>query len=451
MILSVSRRTDIPAFYSEWFFNRLKEGFVYVRNPMNIHQVSRIALSPDVIDCIAFWSKNPKPMLNRLEELKDYMYYFQFTINPYDKGLELGVPRKEGIINTFKELSEKLGPKRVIWRYDPILLTDNMDIDYHLRYFEEIAKRLKDYTNTCVISFVDLYKKTQRNLQDTTVREPSMKDMMKIAAQLFLIANKYGITVQACAEEIALETVGVKHGKCIDNALIEDLLGVKLVVSKDPNQRKECGCVQSIDIGEYNTCAHGCKYCYANFKDSVVAKNRMAYDPNSSLLVGNLGPDDKVTDKKLFSFIKIPEPFKVRDIVKLKHPENYKKTDDIYGYRINLYKIISIKGDDVKLEGVQKMMPTSELLPVAINGKEDRWIYYDPQVAASSLFGEEEYKGGCKDYTYFMDALNNMTERGKSYREMIEKKKLMYVHEVQYWLRKKDNGEDGLYINEWKS
>lgn len=451
MILSVSRRTDIPAFYSEWFFNRLKEGFVYVRNPMNIHQVSRIALSPDVIDCIAFWSKNPKPMLNRLEELKDYMYYFQFTINPYDKGLELGVPRKEGIINTFKELSEKLGPKRVIWRYDPILLTDNMDIDYHLRYFEEIAKRLKDYTNTCVISFVDLYKKTQRNLQDTTVREPSMKDMMKIAAQLFLIANKYGITVQACAEEIALETVGVKHGKCIDNALIEDLLGVKLVVSKDPNQRKECGCVQSIDIGEYNTCAHGCKYCYANFKDSVVAKNRMAYDPNSSLLVGNLGPDDKVTDKKLFSFIKIPEPFKVRDIVKLKHPENYKKTDDIYGYRINLYKIISIKGDDVKLEGVQKMMPTSELLPVAINGKEDRWIYYDPQVAASSLFGEEEYKGGCKDYTYFMDALNNMTERGKSYREMIEKKKLMYVHEVQHWLRKKDNGEDGLYINEWKS
>ena len=451
MILSVSRRTDIPAFYSEWFFNRLKEGFVYVRNPMNIHQVSRIALSPDVIDCIVFWSKNPKPMLNRLEELKDYMYYFQFTINPYDKGLELGVPRKEGIINTFKELSEKLGPKRVIWRYDPILLTDNMDIDYHLRYFEEIAKRLKDYTNTCVISFVDLYKKTQRNLQDTTAREPSMKEMMKIAAQLFLIANKYGITVQTCAEEIALETVGVKHGKCIDNALIEDLLGVKLVVSKDPNQRKECGCVQSIDIGEYNTCAHGCKYCYANFKDSVVAKNRMAYDPNSPLLVGNLGPDDKVTDKKLFSFIKIPEPFKVRDIVKLKHPENYKKTDDIYGYRINLYKIISIKGDDVKLEGVQKMMPTSELLPVAINGKEDRWIYYDPQVAASSLFGEEEYKGGCRDYTYFMDALNNMTERGKSYREMIEKKKLMYVHEVQHWLRKKDNGEDGLYINEWKS
>ena len=142
MILSVSRRTDIPAFYSEWFYNRIKEGFVYVRNPMNIHKVSKILLSPDVIDCIVFWSKNPGPMLSRLDELKDYMYYFQFTVNPYDKGLELGVPRKEGIINTFKELSEKIGPKRVIWRYDPILLTDSMGIDYHVRYFEEIAKRL---------------------------------------------------------------------------------------------------------------------------------------------------------------------------------------------------------------------------------------------------------------------------------------------------------------------
>lgn len=451
MILSVSRRTDIPAFYSEWFFNRLKEGFVYVRNPMNIHWVSKIVLSPEVIDCIVFWSKNPRPMLARLGELKDYMYYFQFTITPYDKGLELGVPRKECVINTFKELSRKIGPKRVIWRFDPILLTDSMDIDYHLRYFDEVAKRLKGYTNTCVISFVDLYKKTQRNLQDTTAREPLMKEMIEMAAQLLFIANKYGITVQTCAEEIALETVGVKHGKCIDNALIEDLLDVKLVVCKDPNQRKECGCVQSIDIGEYNTCAHGCKYCYANFKDSVVVKNRMSHDPNSPLLVGNLGPDDKVTERKLFSFIKIPEPFKAGDIVKLKHPDNYKKADDIYGYRINLYKIISIKRDDVKLEGVQKMVPTSELLPVAINEKEDRWIYYDPQVAASSLFDEEEYKGGYRDYTYFMDALRNITEGGKSYREMIEKKKLMYVHEVQHWLRKKDNGEDGLYINEWKS
>ena len=134
MILSVSRRTDIPAFYSDWFFNRLKEGFVCVRNPMNIHQVSRIALSPKVIDCIVFWSKNPKPMLSRLNELMDYMFYFQFTINPYDKGVEVDVPRKDGVINTFKELSKTIGTKRVIWRYDPVFLTDKMDVKYHIYY-----------------------------------------------------------------------------------------------------------------------------------------------------------------------------------------------------------------------------------------------------------------------------------------------------------------------------
>lgn len=450
MILSVSRRTDIPAFYSEWFFNRLKEGFVFVRNPLNIHQVSRIVLSPDVIDCIVFWSKNPKPMLNRLDELKDYMYYFQFTINPYDKGLELCVPRKEGIINTFKELSEKIGPKRVIWRYDPILLTDSMGIDYHLRYFEEIAKRLKSYTNTCVISFVDLYKKTQRNLHDTTARVPSMKEMMEMAAKLSLIANRYGITVQTCAEDIALETIGVKHGKCIDNALIEDLLGVKLVVSKDPNQRKECGCVQSIDIGEYNTCAHGCKYCYANFKDGVVAKNRMAHNPNSPLLIGTLGPDDKVSDRKLFSFIKNPEPFKTGDIVKLKHPELYKKASDFHGYGINLYKILSIGDKTVKLASVTQEVPKDELKPVAVDGVEDRWVYYHPMIAASFVFPGDEFPAYHTDYSYYMDAFeNSYDDKKRSYKELISKEHLLFVHEIQHYLRKRFH-EDYLKINDSK-
>lgn len=450
MILSVSRRTDIPAFYSEWFFNRLKEGFVYVRNPMSIHQVSKVVLKPEVIDCIVFWSKNPKPMLARLDELKDYMYYFQFTINPYDKGMEMGVPRKEGIISTFKELSERIGPKRVIWRYDPILLTESMGVDYHVRYFGEIAKRLVDYTDTCVISFVDLYQKTQRNLKDTTAREPSRNEMVEIAGKLSAIAKKYGITIQTCAEEIELESVGIKHGKCIDSALIEDLLSVKLVVCKDPNQRKECGCVQSIDIGEYNTCAHGCKYCYANFKDGVVAANRVVHDPHSPLLIGNLGPDDKVTERKLFSFIKVPEDFKVGDIVSLRHPEQYKKASDVYGYGINLYKIVRIGESGVKLADVEQEVPKSELKPVAVDGVADRWIYYDPKVAATFLFDDEKYEGSSRDYTYYMDALGRMDDGGGTYKETIGRKRLMYVHEVQHWLRKKDKREDGLEINEGK-
>ena len=447
MILSVSRRTDIPAFYSKWFFNRLKEGFVCVRNPMNIHQVSKIVLSPKVIDCIVFWSKNPRPMLSRLDELKDYMYYFQYTINAYDQELESGVPKKEGIINTFKELSEAIGPKRVIWRYDPILLTEKMDIQYHVHYFGELAKRLSGYTNTCVISFVDLYKKTQNNLKDTRARELSFNEMFNLATQLFIIAHQYGITIQTCAEQIALESIGIKHGKCIDNELVENLLGVKLIVSKDPNQRKECGCVQSIDIGEYNTCAHGCKYCYANFKENVVLRNRMAHDPNSPLLVGSLGENDIVKEKKLFSFIKIPEPFEKGDIVCLKHPEFYKKNDDVFRYGINLYKIVSLDGDKVCLDGVAQELLLSELLPVVTDGVEDRWIYYEPIVAASIMFPGESMPIHHTDYSYYLDALERNYEGKKSFKELVKKEHLVYVHEIQHYLRKKFHN-DWLKIND---
>ncbi|MCQ2171287.1 MAG: DUF1848 domain-containing protein [Bacteroidales bacterium] len=450
MILSVSRRTDIPAFYSDWFFNRLKEGFVYVRNPMNIHQVSKIVLSPEVIDCIVFWSKNPKPMLQRLDELKDYMYYFQFTINAYDKFFEVGVPKKEGIINTFRELSSKIGAKRVIWRYDPILLTSQMDVDYHIHYFEEIAKRLKGYTNTCVISFVDLYKKTQNNLKDTEAREPSTEEMFELSSKMYLIANKYGITIQTCAEEIALETIGIKHGKCIDNVLIEDLIGAKLVVSKDSNQRQECGCVQSIDIGEYNTCTHGCKYCYANFRDGVVRKNRMSHDPHSPLLIGQLSEMDKVSDRKLFSFIKLPEPFKTGDIVKLKNPEEYKKSCDYHGYGINLYKILSIDGQSVRLVGVEKGVPITELMPVAIDGIEDRWVYYDPIIAASIVFPGDEVPSHSTDYSYYMNAFERcFDERKNTFKDLIIKAHLVYVHEVQHFLQKRFY-KDNLKINDSK-
>lgn len=303
MILSVSRRTDIPAFYSKWFFNRIKEGFVYVRNPMNIHQVSRIELNPELIDCIVFWSKNPKPMLPHLDLLKDFMYYFQFTVNPYDIRLEQNVPTKSSIIDTFKELSDKIGPERVIWRYDPIILTDTITMDYHIKYFNELAKRLQGKTKTCVISFVDLYKKTERNLKDAIIREMTQNEMLILAGRLAEIASTYNMTIQSCAEAIELESVGIHHGHCIDNVLIEDLLGVRLVVGKDKNQRPECGCVQSIDIGEYNTCSHMCKYCYANFNKEKVQEKSHHHNPDSPLLIGNVGPDDKVADRKIFSFI----------------------------------------------------------------------------------------------------------------------------------------------------
>lgn len=446
MILSVSRRTDIPAFYSEWFFNRIKEGFVYVRNPLNIHMVSRVPLTPELIDCIVFWSKNPAPMLDRLDELKGYMYYFQYTINPYNKSMECNVPQKHDGIETFQRLSDKIGPKRVIWRYDPILFTESMDMNYHIQYFEEIAKRLKGYTNTCVISFVDLYKKTQRNLKDTTARELTINEMMSLAGNLFNISQKYGMTIQTCAEDIALEQIGIEHGRCIDDVLIEDLLGVKLVVAKDGNQRKECGCVQSIDIGEYNTCGHCCKYCYANFDNNIVTKNRQFHNPKSPLLTGELKENDKVVDRKIFTFIKTPEPLQNGDFVKLAHPEKYPKNNDISGHRVNVYKIKSIGKDSMRLEGVSNNVPLEEIKHIGINGTEDRWIYYDPYIAASMSF-DGSVKICNVNYTYYMERFDNCFIKDKSYRQIIEKKKLRYVHEVQHWL-KDATGQDGLKVKE---
>ena len=156
MIISASRRTDIPTYYSEWFFNRLHEGYVLVRNPMNIHQVSKITLNPDVVDGIVFWTKNPTPMLDKLDQLNDYTYYFQFTLNAYGRDVETGVPSKNNvIIPAFQKLSDKIGPERVIWRYDPIFISKIYTIDYHLHYFEQLAKRLSPYTKKCTISFLD--------------------------------------------------------------------------------------------------------------------------------------------------------------------------------------------------------------------------------------------------------------------------------------------------------
>lgn len=302
MILSVSRRTDIPAFYSDWFYNRIREGQVCVRNPMNRHQVSKIRLSPDVIDCIVFWSKNPAPMLPRLDELADYMYYFQFTVTPYDRELETGLPQKESIIETFRLLSDRIGPKRVIWRYDPILFSQSMDVQYHLHGFEAIAKRLASCTQTCVISFVDLYQKTRRNLRETTVREPGADEITRLAAGLASIASSYGIRIQSCAERIDLEPMGIRHGRCVDRVLIEELLGCRLEVAKDRNQRPECGCVQSVDIGAYDTCSHGCLYCYANTDTETVYRNRELHDPSSPLLIGRMEEGDVVKERVIRSF-----------------------------------------------------------------------------------------------------------------------------------------------------
>ena len=305
MIISASRRTDIPAYYSEWLLNRFREGFVCVRNPVNRHQVSRVPLTPDVVDGIVFWTKNPIPLLGRLDELKAYMYYFQFTLNAYGKDAEPNVPGKnEALIPAFRQLARQIGPERVIWRYDPIFLSAKYTMDYHTRYFEEIARRLCGYTRKCVISFLDYYQNTAFHMKKLNVTPLGEAEMRELAKRIAEIARRYHMTVETCAENMDLSSLGIAHGCCVDGALFERLLGQKLDVARDENQRKACGCVSSIDIGEYSTCPNGCLYCYATENTGSAYGRMRLHDPQSPLLIGRPEEEDHVTDRKAESFKK---------------------------------------------------------------------------------------------------------------------------------------------------
>jgi len=299
MILSVSRRTDIPAYYSDWFFNRIKEGFVLVRNPMNFRQISRVNIAPNIVDGIVFWTKNPAPMLTRLNELHDYMYYFQFSVTPYGKDIEQNLPQKNpDILSTFKEVSEIVGNDRIIWRYDPILINTKYSAAYHLSAFEKIAKALHKHTKKVTISFIDTdYKGLKSNADKLNLTTLTSQMQTKLAHALASIAHKYNLTIDTCAEEIDLQEHGIGKARCINGRLFSKLLSHNLSIPKDKNQRTQCGCISSIDIGMYNTCMNGCLYCYANYNKKTVAGNFAKHNPLSPLLFGEITPDDKITNR----------------------------------------------------------------------------------------------------------------------------------------------------------
>ena len=263
MILSVSRRTDIPAFFSKWFINRIREGYVLVRNPMNYHQISKINLSPKLIDCIVFWTKNAKSMLPYLKEIgEQYPFYFQYTLNAYGKDVEQNLPPLNERLKTIKMLSQTIGKERVIWRYDPILLSPTYNIEWHVEQFKILAQELSNYVETCVFSFLDLYPKINKNIKECDIRACNETEMNQIAGAFADIGKHYNLQLKTCAELIDLEMYGIKHNSCIDPELISRIIGFKIQAVKDKNQRSECGCVESIDIGQYNTCRHNCRYCY---------------------------------------------------------------------------------------------------------------------------------------------------------------------------------------------
>lgn len=300
MILSASRRTDIPNYYSEWLARRFRAGFLCVRNPMNFRQVSRIALNPNVIDCIVFWTKNPAPMLPYLDEYRRYMYYFQFTLTGYGKDIEPGLPDKRRIlIPAFCELADRIGRDRVIWRYDPIFLSDHYTLDYHVKAFTRIAEALAGRTRRVVISFLDDYEKTKRNMKGINIQGLTKEKMRRLAHSFAVIAGRYGMEIQTCAEKIDLSEYGITHGACIDREYIEHLLGCRLRAGKDHGQRPECRCMESVEIGSYHTCRNGCRYCYANFSDGRVQARIRDFDVDSPILCGKIEPEDRITERKM--------------------------------------------------------------------------------------------------------------------------------------------------------
>lgn len=288
MILSVSMRTDIVAFYTEWFINRYKEGYVDVRNPFNNTQVNRINFSD--VDLILFCTKNPIPILKYLK-LIDKPIIFHVTITPYKEDIEPNVPNKKDIIEAVKELSNIIGINNLYIRYDPIFINDKYNLEYHKKAFDRLCSLLDGYINKIIVSFIDDYKNVRKNEKALNYRKFTDNDYREIGISFSRSASKYNMSVQTCFEDNTLVEYGFIKGECLSHELAYKLTG-KAYKKWTARKGNKCNCVNLVDIGYYNSCKHLCKYCYANYNEIEVNSNFSNHNPNSSLLIGELKNDD---------------------------------------------------------------------------------------------------------------------------------------------------------------
>jgi hypothetical protein len=310
VIISASRRTDIPAFYSEWMIRRIREGFCTVPNPVNPGQVSRISLRPEDVDVIVFWTRNPRPLMRHLRELdsRGFRYYFQITILGYPREIDPGSPGITAAVKTFRELSKQLGPKRVIWRYDPILFTGLTPPAFHRRQFGKLCESLKDGTRRCVVSIADRYRKIERRMRDVEKvageRICGDDELGTLMRELAARASACGMEAVSCAEEIDLTPFGIHPGKCVDDRVIAEAFGVEVAARKDPHQRKACGCIVSRDVGMYESCVCGCSYCYATKTFEQAKANFQRHDPHSPSLLGWHEPPKQSAEQAMLTTLR---------------------------------------------------------------------------------------------------------------------------------------------------
>ena len=306
MILNTGCRTDIPAFFGEWLCNRVREGFVMARNPYRPELVTRYRLDPRVVDVVCFCTKNPAPMLPRLPQLARFRQFWFVTLTPYGREIEPFVPEKTQVIASMRRLAEVVGARAVGWRYDPVFLSERYTAEFHLRAFERAAAALEGSVSSCVVSFIDVYEKTRRNFPQ--VREVPEAEQRLLAEGFAAIGARHGIPVRTCCESPALAECGVDVSGCMTREVLEAATGCRLDVPRSKRSpRAQCDCLLGADIGAYNTCPHGCLYCYANYDRRTVERNLRLHDPASPFLIGGPLPGDRVVDARQVSYI-APDP-----------------------------------------------------------------------------------------------------------------------------------------------
>lgn len=301
MIISASRRTDIPAFHSEWFFNRLREGYSIVTHSTKSGLYHRVPLTPDVVDCIVFRTKNPAPMLSRLNELRDYNYLFNITMNPYGREMEANIPRLQDRVETYKRLADTIGLLRMIWRYDPVMLTPKYDMDFHRRAFEYLCRELSPYSYKCMIGFIIHHGFVANRINPLAVKQRAVEDMKDVGRIFSEIAARYRHPIETCATEVDLDEFGITHGACVERKQIEKIIGYRFDKVKEKYLRPHCNCMESVDIGNYSTCNNGCLYCYATPNKPNMRVNPLSPSLDPDFDVTKI-PYDKIVDMDCRSF-----------------------------------------------------------------------------------------------------------------------------------------------------
>ena len=302
MILNTGGRTDTVQYYSEWLLNRFREGYVLSRNQLFPEIVNRIELNPETIDVVVFCSKDYSPILPRLHEISDrFNCYYHYTITAYGTDIEPRVPSIEDSIRTLKALAAQVGPEKIAWRYDPVLLTEKYTIERHLETFDRMARELTPYVDRCIFSFVEMYKKLEVNMPE--LLPVNEEDKLTLAENLGAIAQRYSLWLQTCATRTDYEQFGIHRSGCMTTEIFSQALGIEFKKTPHKGNRLGCACMESRGLGDYNSCPNGCRYCYANKDHAKAQQNYLTHNPDSPLLLGNIQPGDKIVPSRQESLL----------------------------------------------------------------------------------------------------------------------------------------------------